>query len=100
MGFKDLAGFYEAMLAKQVWRLHIDRTSSFYRVFSAKLFPSGSVFDAKNSKGSYAWQSILKARSVVEKGMLWRIGDGNKVQLFHDNKIPGDIFQQKQCLIT
>ena len=51
LGFKDLAVFNEAMLAKQVWRLHTDRTSLFYWVFSAKFFPSGSVFDAKNSKG-------------------------------------------------
>ena len=59
-------------------------------MFSAKFFPSSSVFDARSSKGSYAWQSILKARSVVEKGMLWRIGDGNKARFFHNNWIPGD----------
>ena len=72
MGFKDLVKFNEVMLAKQVWRLLMDRTSLFYKVFSAKYFPSGSIFDAKNAKGSYAWQSILKARTVVEKGMIWR----------------------------
>ena len=76
LGFKDLVKFNEAMLANQVWRLHMDRTSLFFRVFSAKFFPSGLVFDAKSSKGSFAWQSILKARIVIEKGMLWRIGDG------------------------
>ena len=51
---------------------------------------SSSIFDARSSKGSYAWQSILKARSVVEKGMLWRIGNGNKARFFHDNWIPKD----------
>ena len=47
------------------------------------------MFDAKSSKGSFAWLSILKARTVIEKGMLWRIGDGKQVHLFHDNWIPG-----------
>ena len=55
MGFKDLAKFNKAMLTKQVWRLLTDKTSLFYKVFSTKNFPSGSVFDAKSSKGSYAW---------------------------------------------
>ena len=62
MGFKDLVRFNEAMLAKQVWRLAANRTSLLYKVFSAKYFPSSSIFDAKMAKGSYAWQSILRAR--------------------------------------
>ena len=64
MGFKDLENFNEAKLAKQVWRLLVDRSSLFYRVFSAKYFPSGSIFDAKVALGSYAWQSIAKARKL------------------------------------
>ena len=89
MGFKDLAKFNKAMLAKQVWRLLIDKTSLFYKVFSTKYFPSGSVFDANSSKGSYAWRSILKARLVVQEGMLWRIGNGSRVYVFYDKWILG-----------
>ena len=58
------------MLAKQVWRLLYDQNSLFYQVFTAKYFPFGMVFDAKKSSRSYAWQSILKARSVIAEGML------------------------------
>ena len=87
MGFKDLAKFNKAMLVKQVWRLLTDKTSLFFKVFSTKYFPSCSVFDAKSSKGSYAWQSILKARSVVQEEMLWRIRDGSKICVFHDKWI-------------
>ena len=71
MGFKDLEKFNEAMLAKQVWRLLVDHSSLFYRVFSAKYFPSGSIFDAKVVSGSYAWQSIVKASRLVQSGLLW-----------------------------
>ena len=46
--------FNEVMLAKQVWRLHTDKTSLFFRLFSAKFFPLGLVFDAKSSKGYFA----------------------------------------------
>lgn len=36
-------------------------------------------------KGSYAWQSILKARSLVCIGSTWRIGNGEKVLIRGDN---------------
>ena len=36
-------------------------------------------------KGSYAWQSILKARSLVRTGSTWRIGNGEKVLIRGDN---------------
>ena len=70
MGFKDLEKFNEAMLTKQVWRLLVDQSSLFYRVFSAKYFPSGSIFDAKVVSGSYAWRSIVKASKLVKSGLL------------------------------
>ena len=89
MGFKDLVRFNEAMLAKQIWRLQTDRNSLLFKVFSTKYFPTGSVLEAKSKKGSYAWQSILKARHVIEKGMLWRVGDGSQIRVFEDSWIPG-----------
>ena len=54
MGFKDLVKFNEAMLAKQVWGLLTDHSSLYYRVFKAKYFSNGSVFEAKMASGSYA----------------------------------------------
>ena len=54
MGLKDLEKFNEATLAKQVWRLLVDHSSLFYRVFRAKYFPIDSVFYAQVSSGSYA----------------------------------------------
>ena len=47
------------------------------------------MFDAKKSSGSYAWQSILKARSVIADGMLWRVGDGSTIRIYWDKWLPG-----------
>ena len=87
MGFKGLAKFNDVMLAKQVWRLIHDKNSSFYRVFKAKYFPNGSIFNAKQSSGSYAWKSILKARQVISLGATWRVGDGKEISVFKDRWI-------------
>ena len=35
----------------------------------------------------FAWQSLLKARHIIKKGMLWRVGDGRQIRVFHDNWI-------------
>ena len=89
MGFKDLGKFNDAMLEKQAWRLLKDQNSLFSRVFKAKYFPKGSIFKVKVARGSYAWQSILKARKVILRGMRWRIGDGKSINIYNDNWLPG-----------
>ena len=88
MGFKDLEKFNEAMLAKQVWRLLVDKSSLFYRVFSAKYFSNGSVFDAKAASRSFAWKSIVKASKLVQSGLLWRVGNGSKINIYNNMWLP------------
>ena len=68
MGFKELQKFNDAMLAKQVWRLLENKSSLFHRFFKVKIFPNGTIFDAKDDKGSFAWKSILKGREIIKRG--------------------------------
>ena len=80
MGFKDLAMFNDALLAKQTWRLLHDTQSLFYKVFKAKFFPNTSVMEARApSNASYAWKSILKGRDVIKCRAVWRIGMGTSI---------------------
>ena len=88
MGFEDLGKFNDAMLVKQVWRLVKDKNSLFFQVFKAKYFPTRSIFAASATKGSYTWQSILKARKVISMGMQWRLGDGKSIDIYNDNWLP------------
>ena len=57
-------------------------------MFKSKYFPTGSIFDAKKSSGSFAWKSILRARKVISMGAKWRIGDGQSIRVFRANWIP------------
>ena len=88
MGFRDLQKFNDAMLAKQVWRLLTNEDSLFFRFFKAKIFPKGSILEAKEGTGSFAWKSILRGREIIQKGMLWRVGNGSSIQIYHDNWLP------------
>lgn len=88
MGFRDLQKFNNALLAKQVWRLMSNQDSLFGRFFKSKFFPQGTIFDAKENRGSFAWKSILKGRDTIKKGMKWRIADGRSVRIFKDHWLP------------
>ncbi|XP_050254980.1 uncharacterized mitochondrial protein AtMg00310-like [Quercus robur] len=88
LGFKDLQKFNDSMLAKQVWRLLGNEDSLFHRLFKAKFFPNGSILDAKAGTGSFAWESILKGREVISKGLRWRVGNGSEIRIFQDNWLP------------
>ena len=90
MGFKELRKFNDAMLAKQVWQLVHDKESLLYWVFKAKFFPSGDIFSAQVKSGSYAWQSILKARYLIAEGTRYKVGNGQTVQIYQDCWLPGD----------
>ena len=77
MGFKELSFFNEALLAKQTRCLLQNKNSLFYRVFKTRFFLDCSIMEAKEGHGgSYAWKSILKGRSVIERGAKWRVGNG------------------------
>ena len=89
MGFKDLANFNDALLAKQAWRLLHNKDSLFYRVFKMKFFPNCSIWEAQeSSSGSHAWHSILKGRDVLLKGARWRVGCGEDISIWDDAWLP------------
>jgi hypothetical protein len=89
MGFRDIHCFNLAMLAKQAWRLIFEPDSLCATILRAKYFPDGNLLDAKLKKGSsYTWQSIMAGVQCLRKGCIWRIGDGNKVNIWEDPWVP------------
>ena len=72
IGFKDIENLNNALLAKQVWRMMNNLDSLCFRVFKARFFLNCSILDVEEKvSGSYVWKSILSARDVIRKGMVW-----------------------------
>uniref|UniRef100_A0A2N9F8H0 Reverse transcriptase domain-containing protein n=1 Tax=Fagus sylvatica TaxID=28930 RepID=A0A2N9F8H0_FAGSY len=88
MGFRDLALFDQALLAKQGWRLMQNPNTLLHRVLKAKYFPDCTFMEAQiPSHASYSWRSLAQARHVIRLGTRWRIGTGTKVNIWRDNWI-------------
>ena len=89
IGFRELHSFNLAMLAKQGWRLMKNTHSLFYRVYKSKYFPNISFLDAPSPNlGSFAWKSIVAAKSVLDNGLRWQVGTENKIRIWQDRWLP------------
>jgi hypothetical protein len=89
MGFRDLAMFNKALLAKQLWRITQDPTSLVAIIIKAKHFPRSNVFEAKlGSRPSLSWRSMLSVRELVKQRAIWRIGNGEDVRVWGDCWLP------------
>ncbi|XP_028125122.1 uncharacterized protein LOC114322024 [Camellia sinensis] len=89
MGFRRLANFNSAMLAKQGWRLLTSHDSLFARLMQAKYYPSSTFLEAElGCNPSFTWQSIFNSRPLLMAGLRWRIGDGHTVKIWGDRRLP------------
>ena len=81
--------FNLAMLARQAWRLLILPNTLCGQVLKAKYFPNGSILQCVARDGiSYTWRSILKGVELLKEGIIWRIGNGESVNIWEDPWIP------------
>ena len=79
------------MLAKQAWRLLKNPNSICAKILTAKYYPHGNILKAEERNGmSYCWRSILKGVQVLKDGIIWRIGNGQTVNIWSDPWIPRD----------
>ncbi|KAL8475516.1 hypothetical protein ACS0TY_028246 [Phlomoides rotata] len=69
----------------QGWRLIQDEHLLLAKVLKARYFPRGDFRGATLGHGSsYTWQSILEGWRVLEQGLVWIIGNGQRVKIFED----------------
>ncbi|XP_010468701.1 PREDICTED: uncharacterized protein LOC104748809 [Camelina sativa] len=88
LGFRNLAKFNDALLAKQAWRIIQYPNSLFAKVMKARYFPDNSVTDASAKKNqSYGWSSILVGLDLLKKGLRVAVGDGSTIRVNIDNVI-------------
>lgn len=92
LGFRDLYSFNLAMLARQAWRILKSPLSLCSQVLAAKYFPDHNLLQDEPKNGiSYCWRSILKGVQVLKNGIVWRVGDGENINIWTDPWLPKGI---------
>lgn len=90
MGFREIVGFNQALLAKQGWRLLMNPDSLVARMLKAKYFPRESFLSAGlGSSPSFLWRSFLWGRELLQDGLRRQIGNGLDTSVYMDPWVPG-----------
>ncbi|KAL4273917.1 hypothetical protein GQ457_13G010390 [Hibiscus cannabinus] len=101
MGFRDLAKFNIALLAKQGWHILTNPTCLLARVLKARYYPIGNFLNARlGSYPSYTWRSIYSARGLLEHGLGWRVGDGQSIDIWSEAWITGTSSGRVESSVT
>jgi hypothetical protein len=74
--------FNQALLAQQTWRLIQHSTSLCAQILKAKYFPNGELTDTVFPREtSPAWKAIEHGLELVKKGIIWRVGTGENIEI-------------------
>lgn len=89
LNFRDVEGFNQALVAKQVWRILTKPDSLVSRFMKSIYFRNSNILDAElEKKRSYLWRSLLWGRELLARGIRYRIGNGLSTSMFKDPWIP------------
>ena len=85
LGFKDLEIFNDALLGRQAWRLMKGENTLLGKVMKAKYYRHCSFLEAPlGYSPSYSWRGVWSAKALVREGMIWRVGDGRKINIWRE----------------
>ncbi|XP_040994373.1 uncharacterized mitochondrial protein AtMg00310-like [Juglans microcarpa x Juglans regia] len=83
LGFRDLASFNLALLAKQAWKLLQSPYSLVAKIFKEKYFKNTSITEAKlGNAPSLIWRSVWNSFGLLKEGLRWKVGDGAKINIW------------------
>ncbi|GAA0143828.1 hypothetical protein LIER_04421 [Lithospermum erythrorhizon] len=84
LGSKDLECMKLALLGKKG-----RQASLLFKVLKGRYFKRTFFLNAKiGSNPSFGWRSLLEGCKVLTRGVRWRVGDGNSIDVWKDPWVP------------
>ncbi|KAF9610276.1 hypothetical protein IFM89_021837 [Coptis chinensis] len=89
LGVRNLQHTNLALLAKKGWEVIASNKSLWIDIVKAKYLRNQDFLTVcPKPLDSRVWRDILKARTVLTKGLGWEIGNGSDINLFTERWIP------------
>ncbi|XP_038697979.1 uncharacterized protein LOC119995535 [Tripterygium wilfordii] len=89
MDFRNFEALNESLPAKQRWRILKIPESLSSKELKAKYFQNSDFLLVEKCRHSYyLWTSLMDARSLLEDGFKWLIGNGLNVHIWQDYWFP------------
>jgi hypothetical protein len=103
LGFRDLEWFNLALVAKQGSRIIQNPNSLVSKILKEKYFPQSSFLNSQlGRQPSFIWQNFWNARSLLEEGLSWRVGDGKRIGIWTNKWVlaaPGGFLQSSMRVL-
>ncbi|XP_019101890.1 PREDICTED: uncharacterized protein LOC109133328 [Camelina sativa] len=88
LGFRDIASFNQALLAKQAWRLLQNPNCLFARIFKSRYYLHTDFLNAEvEDCPSFVWKSVLHGSDLLQQGLKRKIGNGKSIRVWMDQWI-------------
>ncbi|KAL8148277.1 hypothetical protein AgCh_005591 [Apium graveolens] len=85
LGFRDLYGFNIALLGKHCWNFINNPQSLVSRIYKERYFSNTTMLGVKKGGNpSFIWKGIMTAKTELQKGFRWIIGDGESINATKD----------------
>jgi hypothetical protein len=76
--------FNECLMSKWIWKLYQQKDSLWARLITAKYMRDGDFYKANGKQGSQFWKSLHKVKDLFKWGVVHRVGNGIRTQLWND----------------
>lgn len=87
--FRDLHTFNLALLVKQAWRVLHNHNSLRFRIFQSLYFLISFFLSTKPKNDNlWAWKSILRGIEFFSKCLIWKVGNGQDINIWGNPWIP------------
>ncbi|GKE08939.1 hypothetical protein Tco_1412490, partial [Tanacetum coccineum] len=85
LGLKNLRTWNEVLLMKHMWNVATKKETLCVKWIYMEKLKGKSIWEIEcDSNSSFGWKSLLKLRGIVRKHIWWKIGNGKKVNVWHD----------------
>ncbi|KAL0297916.1 UNVERIFIED_CONTAM: hypothetical protein Sangu_3171400 [Sesamum angustifolium] len=85
LGISSLITMNQALILKQLWRLlQNDGTSIWVDWVQQYRLRHSTFWTFNRTTGSWSWKKMLKLRPLLQRGVVYKVGDGSSFSLWQD----------------